>query len=312
MAPIVEKSAPLGVLSVHFEGGRCRVRCPFCYLGRRSGAMDSDGESSSRLDVELVLEALEALNYRELAVTLSEPIETVLDPLYRLLQAATARGRLVAVTTTFEILDKLLRRRSSLGEPAVQDALAWAGRLNLSVDPWKGQVSPALASAGRVVVDDIAALLLRTRASFSAERVLIVTLSSLRFAEELLGDGENGLLAALLELPDVDRVALNALKPPPPWCDRAFWLRSLARLAPLLRKYLDRKLFLDCYVAARILGLGGCPARPDLSPAPAASGVAFRSCVYQAAPDFVAQSGAELHRRLHDFTVPAACPFPID
>ena len=29
-------------------------------------------------------------------------------------------------------------------------------------------------------------------------------------------------------------MALNALKPPPDWCDRVFWLRTLAKLQPLL------------------------------------------------------------------------------
>jgi len=104
----------------------------------------------------------------------------------------------------------------------------------------------------------------------------------------------------------VDRVALNALKPPPPWCDRAFWLRTCARIAPLLAEHLDRRLFLDCYVAARILQLGGCPARPDVSP-----GREFRSCVYQAAPDFRFATVGELAERLANFTAPAVCPFPI-
>ena len=54
-----------------------------------------------------------------------------------------------------------------------------------------------------------------------------------------------------------------------------------------------RRLFLDCYVAARILGLGGCPARADLSPA-APAAAAFRSCVYQPAPDFVAADALTL------------------
>ena len=132
--------------------------------------------------------------------------------------------------------------------------------------------------------------------------------------------------SASLALPSVDRVALNALKPPPPFCDRRFWLQALQRLGPLLREHLDRRLFLDCYVAARILGLGGCPARPDLSPAstteytqigrkPAASpGAAaeFRSCVYQPAADFVIDRSDELSARLQSFTPPAVCPFPID
>ena len=31
----------LGVLSIHFDGGRCHVRCPFCYLGEREGTAQS-------------------------------------------------------------------------------------------------------------------------------------------------------------------------------------------------------------------------------------------------------------------------------
>jgi hypothetical protein len=62
-------------------------------------------------------------------------------------------------------------------------------------------------------------------------------------------------------------------------------------------------------VAARLLGIGDCPARADL--APAAGGVAFRSCVYQPAPDFVTDDAATLAARLDGFSAPAACPFPI-
>jgi hypothetical protein len=146
---------------------------------------------------------------------------------------------------------------------------------------------------------------------------LIVSLTTPEFAARLT----DGLLAELVDAPDVDKVALNALKPPPPWCDRAFWLQALARLRPLLERALDRRLFLDCYVAARILRLGGCPARADLSPAPApapalassptGSGVAFRACVYQPAPDFVAADTDALAARLRGFTPPPVCPFPI-
>lgn len=298
--PEVGKAASLGVLSVHFEGGRCRVRCPFCYLGQRSGAAD-EAAPLAGIDIELVETALRTLSYRELAVTLSEPIEPVLEPLGRLVRVAGERGLLAAVTTTLAVSQQL-----------PDSALAGVGRLNLSVDPWKGQVA---APKGSVDVGDVAAALANLRRRSPAERVLIATLSTQRFAEELLQT--DGLLAALLSLPDVDRVALNALKPPPPWCDRAFWLRTTARLGPLLRQHLDRRLFLDCYVAARILGIGDCPARPDLSPVPAAapgSGggqVAFRSCVYQPAPDFIAGTSDELATRLRAFAVPAVCPFPI-
>jgi hypothetical protein len=134
----------------------------------------------------------------------------------------------------------------------------------------------------------------------------VVTLDTPAFAARLV---DGGLLAALVALPSVDKVALNALKPPPPWCDRAFWMRALARLEPLLARALDTRLFLDCYVAARLLQLGGCPARPDLSPAP--GGVAFRACVYQPAPDFVVADVPSLAARLDGFSAPATCPFSI-
>src|SRR6185436_20594524 len=90
-----------------------------------------------------------------------------------------------------------------------------------------------------------------------------------------------GLLAELLAAPEIDAVALNGLKPPPPWCDARFWIGFLARIRPLLDVHLGRRLHLDCYVAARILGLGDCPAKPDV-----AAGREFRACVYQARPDF--------------------------
>ena len=44
----------------------------------------------------------------------------------------------------------------------------------------------------------------------------------------------------------------------------------------------------------------------------AGGAVAFRSCVYQPAADFVVRDGGELKNRLRDFIPPAQCPFPID
>src|SRR5437868_5658497 len=81
---------------------------------------------------------------------------------------------------------------------------------------------------------------------------LLVSLVSPEFATRLIDDG---LLGALVDLPAVDRVALNGLKPPPRWCRRSFWMAAASRLRPLLARALDHKLFLDCYVAARIFGL---------------------------------------------------------
>jgi hypothetical protein len=166
--------------------------------------------------------------------------------------------------------------------------------VNLSVDPAKGRVH-----ASRVVEVTRA---LKAEAP-TLEIVLIVSLSTPEFAACLC----DGLLEELVDLPVVDRVALNALKPPPPWCDRAFWLAALSRLRPLLERALDRRLFLDCYVAARLLGLGGCPGRADVTTS--RGGVELRSCVYQAAPDFVTGDADQLVRRTSGLLPPEVCPF---
>ena len=242
--------AGLGVLSIHFEGGRCRVNCPFCYLGRRTGTSGPPPLAAEPGPFEdLLTDAISKLPYREVAIALSEPVEPVLPALYRLAAAAQRRGKPVALTTTIAVAMAL--------PTALLELFA---RLNLSIDPWKGQLHEP---SGQVVAAEVEEVLAAVRSRARLEHVLIVTLSTPRFAEQLWA----GLLAELLALPSVDRVALNALKPPPPFCDRRFWLQALQRLGPLLREHLDRRLFLDCYVAARILGIGGCPARPDLSPA---------------------------------------------
>jgi hypothetical protein len=85
-----------------------------------------------------------------------------------------------------------------------------------------------------------------------------------------------------------------------------FWLRFLARVRPLLDAHLNRRLHLDCYVAARILGLSDCPAKPDVT-----AGREFRSCVYQRQPDFVFADAAEFAARTADYRAPDICPFPI-
>ncbi len=271
-----QNKSTLGVLSIHIDGARCRVGCPFCYLGARD---DSGGQSA--LDVEAVVDALGRLTYREVAVAISEPVAFALPALDAIRRAARAP---LAITTTMTV--------------AVQHPALFAGvaRASLSIDPHKGRVSPA--RIGRL------ALALKRRHP-ELDVVLVVSLATPAFAEQLVG----GLLEELVALPAVDRVALNALKPPPEWCDRAFWLHTLNRLRPLLQRELDRRLFLDCYVAARILGIGGCPARPDLSPA-GTGALAFRSCVYQASPDFIADAPT-LAAHLDGFAVPAVCPFPI-
>jgi hypothetical protein len=270
-----DEKRSLGTLSIHLEGAPCPVGCAFCYLGARS-----DGPAA--LDPAMLAEALARLRYDEVAVALSQPLASARPLLATIVAAARAP---VAVTTTMAIA----RRAPSL--------LAGVARVNLSVDPAKGAVD-----AGRI---EALARALKARHP-RLEVVLIASLATPEFAARLV---DGGLLATLVDLPSVDKVALNGLKPPPPWCDRHFWLRTLAALGPLLARALDRRLFLDCYVAARLLGLGGCPARADL--APASGGVAFRGCVYQAAPDFVAADAQTLAARLGRFVPPAACPFPI-
>ena len=267
----------------------------FCYLGARTGR---EGVAGDALAPALIEQVLAALDYDEVAVALSEPVGPHLGALAAIVGAAAARGRPVAVTTTAGVLVELEAHR----EAGRGDALAGVARVNLSVDPRKGPTEPRwVAAAAR-----------RAQGEGGGARrqlALIASLVDEKFAWWLIEGG----LAQLVALPEVDMVALHGLKPPPPWCDRRFWLAAFARLAPLLEKHLDRRLFLDCYVAARILQLGGCPARPDVSPGGGGAEGAgeFRSCVYQPAADFTFGSAEELAARLTGFTAPAVCPFPI-
>lgn len=264
----------VGTLSIHLDGGRCRVGCDFCYLGGRT-------ERPAAFPTLLVADALATLAYDEVAVALSEPLGPAAPRLAAVVAAARAP---VSVTTTPQIAGR------------APELFAGVARLNLSIDSHKGVVEPE-------AIGELAGRLKRGQPAL--EIVLVTTLDTAAFAARLV----DGLLSSLVDLAAVDKVALNAIKPPPPWCDRAFWMRALARLDALLARALDSRLFLDCYVAARLLGLGGCPARADLSPA--AGGVAFRSCVYQPAPDFVAADAATLAARLTRFVAPPECPFAI-
>jgi hypothetical protein len=264
----------LGTLSIHLDGSPCGVGCRFCYLGSRR---DDGGR---RLHLPLAAEALGILRYDEVAVAISDAADAAALP--ALVAAARAP---VAVTTTLQMATR------------APELFRGVARVNLSVDSYKGWADPAR----------IGALAQRLAAEHPGiDVVLLATLDTPEWAARLV---DQGLLAELVDLPAVDKVALSALKPPPPWCDRAFWMRALGRLQPLLARALETRLFLDCYVAARLLQLGGCPARADLSPA--AGGVAFRSCVYQPAPDFVAADAPSLAARLDGFVAPAACPFAI-
>jgi hypothetical protein len=214
------------------------------------------------------------------AVAVSEPATRWREGLEAVKAAAARRGIPVAITTT----------------PAVIARDSWVldgcRTLNLSIDPVKGSV-------------DVPSLLRALRRAFlppGLEVVGLVSLVSPEFAERLSG----GLLAELVAEPAFAFIGVNGLKPPPPWCDRAFWLRFLGRIRPLLDVHLQRRLHLDCYVSARILGLGACPKKPDVT-----AGREFRACVYQARPDFVFADAAELAARTADYEAPAVCPFRI-
>lgn len=298
----------LGVLSLHLDGTPCRVGCEFCYLGARAAPLEVAGE---RLSPSLVGDLLAVLDFDEVAVALSEPVGPQLPALAAIVRAAARRGRPVAVTTTAAVLVALDEARA----PGGDDPLRGVARVNLSVDPRKGPTEPRwIAAAARRARGPAEGTPREAAGPDGPERAsprevaLIASLVDEEFAGWLIGGG----LAALVALPEVDRVALHGLKPPPPWCDRRFWLRALARLAPLLDKHLDRRLFLDCYVAARILDLGGCPARPDVSPGDGPGRAEFRACVYQPAADLRFSHPGELTEHLRGFTPPARCPFPID
>ena len=89
----------LGTLSVHLDGGVCRVGCAFCYLGpwKRPAPPDQRSRSST--------EALGALRYDEVAVAVSRAARA---RRCRACGAIVAAARApVAVTTT----PQLARRR---------------------------------------------------------------------------------------------------------------------------------------------------------------------------------------------------------
>ena len=272
----------LGTLSIHLDGSPCKVGCEWCYLGVRAAGT---GKGREKLRLPLLAEAVGRLQYQEVAVAVSEPLaeaEAQLGPI-----VAAARG-LVTVTTTPQLA------RRALGGGLFRGV----GRVNLSIDSWKGVVEPA-------AVERLASDL---KAAWPAlEVVLIATLDSPGFAARLV---DGGLLEALVGLAAVDKVALNALKPPPPWCDRAWWMGALGKLKGLLARELEKRLFLDCYVAARLVGLGGCPGRADLTPADGGA-LAFRGCVYQRSAEAVVAGAAELAAVVDAWSPPAACPFEI-
>jgi len=278
-------STNLGTLGFHLDGRPCRVGCSFCYLGVRAPASDAS------LAPELAAAIATAAPARDLAVAISEPAQRWRSGLTALAEAASRRGMGLAVTTTPDVVKS---------DPWVVEGCT---RLTLSIDPEKRGL---LRLSREAPVEDVdVAALGRTLAALvrpGLEVVGLVSLASEAFCARLAG----GLLADLLALPQLDAVALNGLKPPPPWCDRAFWLRFLAQIRPLLDRHLGRRLHLDCYVNARILGLSSCPAKPDVT-----AGREFRACVYQREPDFVFSDAADFARRTAGYVAPAVCPFPI-
>jgi hypothetical protein len=279
----------LGTLGFHLDGRPCRVGCEFCYLGARPPAAGRD------LDPEVAAAIVAGAPARDVAVAISEPAGRWRAGLEAIVAAARARGLGVAVTTTPEV--------------AASDPWVAAGvtRLTLSVDPAKAPGAIQLgASASRPPPETISVGdLTRTVASVARDGLEIIALVSMMspaFCDALA----DGLLGEILAIPGVAAVALNGLKPPPPWCDRRFQIGFLARLRPLLDAHLGRRLHLDCYVAARILGLGDCPAKPDVS-----AGREFRACVYQARADFVFTDAADFAARTADYRAPVRCPFDI-
>jgi pyruvate-formate lyase-activating enzyme len=273
--PANERPGALGTLGFHVDGTPCRVGCAYCYLGARPRARER------ALAPEAAAEVAAALPARELAISLSEPALKWRPHVEALAKVACARELPLAITTTLDIAGAY---------PWVAEL---ADRVSLSVDPAKGARSVDPAAIAQVAT---------AARSSGAEVVALASLVSKEFSEHLAA----GLLAALIDIEPLTAVALNGLKPPPPWCDASYWRRFCARVAPLLDRHLGRKLVLDCYVSARIFGLGDCPAKPDV-----AAGREFRSCVYQRDPDFVFADAEELARRLRGWQAPARCPFPI-
>jgi len=263
------------MMGFHLDGQICRVGCAFCYLGQRTGG---GAESARTLPAGLLEDIVSRLLATEIAVSISEPARRWRAGLEALAAAAQRHGKSLTITTTPDVV---------AADPWV---LRGASRVSLSVDPAKHSGRDAWETA----------LTMAKREGL--EVIALVSLATPDFADALAG----GLIAELLARPEIDAVSLNGLKPPPPWCDRAFWLRFCSRIRPLLEEHLHRRLHLDCYVGARILGLGGCPAKPDISP-----GREFRSCVYQAEPDFVFADAVELARRVSAYVPPAVCPFVI-
>ena len=166
-------AARLGVLSIHFEGGRCRVNCPFCYLGKRAGTALPPplGETGDGAFEALIAAAIAELPYSEVAVALSEPVEPVLPVLRRLAEAGARRGRAVALTTTIAVAMAL-----------PEAVLSRFARLNLSIDPFKGQLA---GPAGQVAAAEVQEVLAGERGRARVGLGLIAPLSRPRTAPTL-------------------------------------------------------------------------------------------------------------------------------
>lgn len=277
-------------MGFHLDGTICRVGCSFCYLAGR----EPNAAGERTLDEAVLSEIVETLPAGAIAVAVSEPARRWRSGLSALAEAAGRKGVHLSITTTPDVV---------AADPWVLDG---ASRVSLSLDPEKRRAdAPISIRPRRDGGIDFATLDRALAECARREKLEVVALVSL-VSPDLASTLAGGLLGEILDWPGIHAVALNGLKPPPPWCDRAFWLRFSTAIRPLLEKHLHRRLHLDCYVGARILGLGGCPAKPDVSP-----GREFRACVYQGAPDFVFSTAADLARRTAGYTPPAVCPFPI-
>src|SRR5262249_25670420 len=196
----------LGTLGLHLEGRPCRVGCSFCYLGARPAA--SPGDENDEMDPDVAAAVVAAAPATGVAVALSEPASRWRASLDAVKAAAARRGIPVASTTT----------------PAAVARDLWildgCRTLNLSIDPAKAP------GKGSVDVASLRRVLRRAFLPAGLEVVGLVSLVSREFADRLA----RGLLAELVAEPAFAFIGLNGLKPPPPWCDRAFWLRFLARI----------------------------------------------------------------------------------
>ena len=276
----------LGTLSIHLDGARLRVGCNFCYLGARRATAPAGGAQAPTLRLPLVAEALGAAALRRAGRGRLASRWTRRRRGSRALVAA-ARAP-VAVTTTPQLARRARRRavrRRGAASTCRSTRDKGVGRAGARSRRWRRRCKPRHPGL---------------------EVVLIATLDTPRIRDA--ASSTTGSWRRWSTLPAVDKVALNALKPPPPWCDRALLdARAGAAAAAARRARSTQRLFLDCYVAARLLAARRLPGARR----PVAGGGRRRLslCVYQPAADFVA--GRCARSTPARFAPPVECPFPI-